>query len=246
MIARFVCERYEDGLVKPWTMLWLLISVDELSCDPTCCEGCESSVATVDAELSSSVACEVHVCGVALDEASSRSNFDRIWDVLVDGGSAAGSAGVGIGSSIGSRRFVSLMDVTIFSRSIGVMCFSRPRLRVLSPDSFRLRPGRARGMRGVVVCDVECTSKSSSDDEAESSDDESAGIDMSPLVAAVCGIMRRCWEGRLRESGRWDSGAQQNVSLFHSRQLRFSSRLPSSIACEVLENSDHCAAGSTR
>ena len=166
--------------------------------------------------------------------------------MLAEGGSAAGSAGVGIGSSIGSRRFVSLMEMTIFSRSIGVMCFSRPRLRVLSPDSFRLRPGRARGMRGLMVCDVESTSKSSSDDEAESSDDERAGIDKSPLVAAVRGIMRRCWEGRLRESGRWVSGAQQKVSRFHSRQLRFSSRLPSSIACEVLEKSDHCAAASKR
>lgn len=83
-----------------------------------------------------------------------------------------------------------------------MMCFSRPRLRVLSPESFRLRPGRALGMRGVMVCDVESTSKSSSsEEEAESSEDDRAGIDSSPLVAAVRGVMRR-WEGRLRESGR--------------------------------------------
>jgi hypothetical protein len=33
---------------------------------------------------------------------------------------------------------------------------------------------------------------------------------------------------------------QQKVSRFHNRQLRFSNRRPSSIACDVLENSDHC------
>ncbi len=33
---------------------------------------------------------------------------------------------------------------------------------------------------------------------------------------------------------------QQNVSRFQRRQLRFSNRLPSSIACDVLEKSDHC------
>jgi hypothetical protein len=34
--------------------------------------------------------------------------------------------------------------------------------------------------------------------------------------------------------------AQQKVSRFQRRQLRFSRRLPSSIACDVLEKSDHC------
>lgn len=35
-------------------------------------------------------------------------------------------------------------------------------------------------------------------------------------------------------------GWQQKVSRFHNRQLRFSNLLPSSIACDVFENSDHC------
>lgn len=106
MMARFVCDRYEDGLVKPCTMLWPLISVDELSWEPTWCEVCElceSSVATVEADDSRSVACDVHVCGVALDEASSRSKRESTCDALVEVGSTAGSAGVGIGRSIGSR-----------------------------------------------------------------------------------------------------------------------------------------------
>lgn len=36
------------------------------------------------------------------------------------------------------------------------------------------------------------------------------------------------------------SGAQQNVSRFHNLQDKFSSRRPFSMACDVLENKDHC------
>lgn len=48
--ARFVCERYDDGTsgLKPLTMLWVLISVDELSDDDAM--AWESVLLTVDVE----------------------------------------------------------------------------------------------------------------------------------------------------------------------------------------------------
>lgn len=65
---------------------------------------------------------------------------------------------------------------------------------------------------------------------------------ISPVVAVavVCGrvVRRTALAEALRAGG--DSGAQQKVSRFHSRQERFSRRLPLCIACPVLENKDHC------
>lgn len=59
-------------------------------------------------------------------------------------------------------------------------------------------------------------------------------------VAVVCDrvVRRTAVAEALRAGG--DSGAQQKVSRFHSRQERFSRRLPLCIACPVLENKDHC------
>lgn len=180
------------------------------------------------------------VCELSCVWEELRSSIERTCDADVDCGSGNREAGVDVaGRSMGSRSLVSFIEMTIFSRSIGVMCFSRPRLRLLSEDSCRLSSGRAFGMRGVIVDEVVSTSRSSSDEVAESRLDDSAGSARSPLAAAASERERR-WEGALREAFDFDSGAQQNVSRFQRRQLRFSRRLPSSIACEVFENNDHC------
>lgn len=73
---------------------------------------------------------------------------------------------------------------------------------------------------------------SSSSDTADSRLEDRSGRGMS--VVAACGLKE--FAGGERRSG----CAQQKVSRFQRRQLRFSRRLPSSIACEVLEKSDHC------
>lgn len=145
--------------------------------------------------------------------------------------------GVGIGSSIGSICCVVLMDCTIFSRSIGVMCFSRP-LLVLLVESVRRNSGRAFGMTVAGVGDV--SSSSSSSETADSRLEDSSGTGMLVVAAFVAAF------GFAANEHRGDSvdlactsGEQQNVSRFHRRQLKFSSRLPPSIACDVLEKRDH-------
>ena len=133
-----------------------------------------------------------------------------------------------VGADIGNR-FVSLMDLTIFSRSMGVMCFSRPRLVLLLLESTLRSAGCAFG-RHVAGQDV-VSSSSKSSEMALSSEEERAGTGM--LVAAAF--------GRSETSDlACDSGAQQNVSRFHNRQERFSNRLPSSIAFDAFEKSAHC------
>lgn len=82
-----------------------------------------------------------------------------------------------------------------------------------------------------------------SSDEADSRLEDNSGTGMSLLlgleVAAIgcCAVAIRVVL-RMRVVG--CRGAQQKVSRFQSRHERFSNRLPSSIACEVFEKSDHC------
>ena len=147
-------------------------------------------------------------------------------------------AGVEIGKTIGrgSSSCVSLMEMTIFSRSTGVMCFSRPRLLLSHEKSRHVSSGRALGMTVAVACGDGGIESSLSSDDAESRLDDSSGTGMS--VVAAFGF-REFETGDEVVNRACDSGLQQNVSRFHNRQLRFSSRRPSSIACEVLENNDH-------
>ena len=130
------------------------------------------------------------------------------------------------------------METTIFSKSMGVMCFSRP-LLVLLVESVRRSSGRAFGMMAVADAPGDMPSSRSSSDEAESRLDDNSGTGM--LVGAAFGLTANEHRGENVEAFAWCFGSQQNVSRFQSRQLRFSNRLPSSIACDVLENSDHCS-----
>ena len=153
-------------------------------------------------------------------------NLEKSWEV---DGTVTGSGlneDAGMANSIRSRCWLSLMEMTIFSRSTGVMCFSRARF-LLSVERWRVSSGRVDGAQEA---------SSSSSDTAESRLEDSSGTGMSPVAA------RGLYEagGVRRRRGLGSGCAQQKVSRFQRRQLRFSSRLPSSIAWEVLEKSDHC------
>ena len=116
-----------------------------------------------------------------------------------------------------------------------MMCFSCP-LLLLSQESARRSSGRAFGMVVNEEGGDEGSSSSISSDDAESRLEESSGIGM--LVVAAFGLSKNVYRGESVERA-CDAGLQQNVSRFQRRQLRFSSRFPSSIACEVFENNDH-------
>lgn len=74
----------------------------------------------------------------------------------------------------GSKSFFSLIVMTIFSRSSGVICLSFPRLRLLQPESCR----RTRGLvmtRGADVDALSSLSDSMASSSAESMLPESSG-----------------------------------------------------------------------
>lgn len=110
------------------------------------------------------------------------------------------------------------------------MCFSLPRLRVSSVVK-QVSSGRTTS-EGVV------------EGMARTSGGESI-VDALLMLDANSGVFAKLvsTSGRGEYCRRRDracvSGRQQNVSRFHSRQLRFSSRLPSSNAADVFENTVH-------
>lgn len=92
------------------------------------------------------------------------------------------------------------MDMTIFSKSIGVMCFSRPRLRC-SEESLLVSSGRTVG-------EASDDTSSSESDSLEETLLDNAGID----ACAMC--LARGTREHLAESGErggWVSGQQQKV-----------------------------------
>lgn len=207
--------------------------MDELSCELALSFDIpESWVFTVEVEEIGRVAvdetgrvdCEVEATsleGAVLG--SSNVSFEKSCETEVEGataGSCLYEEGAGMVNSTRASFWLSLMEMTIFSRSTGVMCFSQGRL-LLSVERWRVSSGRA------------VAASSSSSDTADSRLEDNSGTGMS-LVAA-CGFagFEKGVEGG-------EGGEQQKVSRFQSRQLRFSRRFPSSMACEVLEKSDHC------
>ena len=81
--------------------------------------------------------------------------------------------------------------------------------------------------------------RASSSEEAEARLEDNAGIGTSPAVAAFDFARAERRAGSATEAWRaCDCGAQQKVSLFHSRHERFSRRLPSCMTCDVLENKE--------
>jgi hypothetical protein len=105
----------------------------------------------------------------------------------------------------GLRPFFSLIVMTIFSRSSGVICLSLPRLW-LRPESCLRTRGLVRG------ADVDAPSLS---DSMASSPTELMLPDRSGIDIAVAVVFA-------------SPESQQKVYLFHSLQLRFSKPRPSS------------------
>lgn len=85
-------------------------------------------------------------------------------------------------SSIDSRSLVSFIEITIFSRSIGVMCFSKPRL-LLVVESCRFSAGREWSKMHAAGDDVPSSSVSS--EVAEERLDERAGMSAVATAAFV-------------------------------------------------------------
>jgi hypothetical protein len=128
--------------------------------------------------------------------------------------SATGAASWGGSGDKGSRNFFSWIELTTFSRPIGVMCLPRA---WLVAESWRRRSGREAEVesdREVVVMAVS---------RLESS--EATLLDSSGISAGNCCSKDHCGETTL-------SGWQQKVSRDHSLHAMFSYRLPSSMAGE--------------
>ena len=124
--------------------------------------------------------------------------------------------------SSGSRSFFSLMVMTIFSKSSGVMWRSRPLLRLL-PESWRATLGR----KMLSGADVDALSSLS--DSITSSSNEPMLLESSGMSDEYLPSELRCAIEMAGVVALASPGAQQKVSLFHNLQLRFSKRRPSSI-----------------
>lgn len=134
----------------------------------------------------------------------------------------AGSAGVndeGSGDS-GTISCFSLMVLTIFSRSMELMCFSL-RFRLSGTAACRFASAR-------FDVQMDISSTSSSEEVVESRLDESSGSSLGEDSFRL--------RSRVADRGDFDSGAQQKVSREYILQLRFSKRLPSSMASAHLLN----------
>ena len=117
------------------------------------------------------------------------------------------------------RSSCSCMSDTIFSRWTEVMCFSFPRL----VDWFEC--AAPLGFDGTATSPVrDCWGPSSSSKASESAESTLAdnsgtsAFDGLDLVISTAGVVAN-----------WGCGSQQSTSRFQTRQLRFSSRRPSSI-----------------
>lgn len=111
---------------------------------------------------------------------------------------------------------------TIFSKSSGVMCRSRPLLRT-QLESFLCR----RGREIFTGADVEFAS-SLSNSVVSSSATESTLPDKSGISAVYRPLEFRDAMEIAGVVAFASPGSQQKVSLFHNLQLRFSKRRPSS------------------
>jgi hypothetical protein len=112
--------------------------------------------------------------------------------------------------------------ITIFSKSSGVMCRSRPLLRT-QPESCRWTRGREMFTGAEVEFASSLSNSIASSSAKESTLPDKSGISAvyRPLefreqieIAGVVALASPC--------------SQQKVSRFHNRQLRFSNRRPSS------------------
>ncbi len=119
-------------------------------------------------------------------------------------------------SDKGARSVFSLMLITIFSSPRAVMCFSLPLLRLSAESS--LSSNIRFGLRGnglpLAVC-VWSVSSDATESPLLDNSGTSFGLGAGSRIS-IAGVVARC-----------GCASQQNVSLFHNLQLRFSNLLPS-------------------
>lgn len=133
---------------------------------------------------------------------------------------------------IGFRSFFSLMVMTIFSRSSGVIWRSRPRLLLLT-ESCRRICGCEMSSGAEVEEEVWSLSNSSASSSASDSTlPERLGTSYRP--SELLNAMEMAGVVELAS----DTGSQQKVSLFHNLQLKFSNLRPSSSDPEHREKTE--------
>ena|SRR2546429_5364272 len=107
------------------------------------------------------------------------------------------------------------------------MCFSLPRLR-LNAESSASSGTRSLFRENEVRLDVCALSASSEAAESTLDDSDGSSFGLARVGrTSMAGVVARC-----------GCASQQNVSRFHSRQLRFSNLFPSSIDSAHLENTE--------
>jgi hypothetical protein len=194
------------------------MAVFELASELSDGDASSSWVWTVEAEDSRSVPCDALMDSECVEwlwewrvaGADCRCSAGRSCDVETGGEFVDLVRGDETGRWRGSRSLVSSMLRIRLCISLEVICFS-------CRSSHELAHLSSGGLFGGPQ----------SSSEMESQLVDSWGMESSAAVASSSKEMfSRAF-------------LQQKVSLFHSLQLRFSNRLPLSIACEVLEKSDH-------
>jgi hypothetical protein len=209
---RFVLERTEVEMLpgsKPRTTLWWLISVEVLASEPAggLMALLQWLVATVDGN-------GLETRRAAMGEEAGRGVIVVVvaaWTCC----SATGAASCGGSGDSGSMNLFSCIELTTFSRPIGVMCLPRA---WLVAESCRRKSGREAEVesdREVVVMALSMLESS------EATLDDNSGIS----AAGNCRSNDHLGSTTL-------SGWQQKVSRLHKRQAMFSYRFPSSIAGE--------------
>ena len=132
-------------------------------------------------------------------------------------------------SDKGDISVFSLMLMTIFSSPRAVMCFSFPLLRLNAESSMSsgVRFGLLENGLPLAVC-VWSVSSDATESPLRDNSGTSFGLGAG-RVMSIAGVVARC-----------GCASQQNVSLFHSRQLRFSNLLPSWIDSAHFEKTSNC------
>lgn len=200
--ARLQLERIDVEICpgsKPRTTLCWLMSVEVLASDPVALRSSlPRTVANV--EVDSSGAQRRAVKGGESDGWAAAGASRKACTPVVCGASCGGSG------DNGSMTFFSCIELTTFSRSIGVMCLPRA---VLAVESWRRSSGRDDEESERCWLVVRGSIESS----------DATLVDNSGTSGAAPGAI--CWLNDHCGGTTW-SGWQQNVSRAHSRQAMFS------------------------
>lgn len=204
---------------NPLTMLVVLRSESPLAPSEVVCEECSEA---------QSEAIE-HSTGVEGFDVSSVIIFG-VFESSANGTNTDSMTGEALVGDSGSKTFFSLMVNTIFSRSWGVICLSRPRLsRLLIESVLELCMSRGAHVTSELLSDSK--SIASSWYSRESTLPDKLGTSSGDCASKLRAEAVMAGDATAIS----DLGSQQNTSLLHSLQLKFSYLGPPSIEPEHLE-----------